>query len=35
MGANEVTAQAVSGQTTGILYRSPFIVFMKGKITLL
>jgi hypothetical protein len=34
MGANGLTVSAAPGQTVSVLYRSPFIVFMKGRISL-
>ncbi|HEX4218806.1 MAG TPA: hypothetical protein VHZ02_10585 [Acidimicrobiales bacterium] len=32
MGENLVTVQVAPGQTPRVNYRSPFLVFMKGKI---
>lgn len=33
MGANRVTVNVVEGQVTRVNYRSPFLIFMKGKIS--
>jgi hypothetical protein len=33
-GANQATVQVAPGQVVQVDYRSPFIVFMKGKLTL-
>lgn len=32
MGENRVTVQVAPGQTPRVKYRSPFLVFMQGKI---
>jgi hypothetical protein len=34
VGANSLSVEVAPGQTASVLYRSPFIVFMKGKISL-
>ena len=34
MGENRVTVPVAAGQTARVNYRSPFIVFLKGKIAL-
>ena len=33
MGANGATVQVTEGRVTQVAYKSPFIVFMKGKIS--
>jgi hypothetical protein len=34
VGANSLQVQVAAGQTVTVAYRSPFLVFMKGKIQL-
>jgi hypothetical protein len=34
MGENRVTVQVAPGHNPRVIYRSPFIVFLKGKIAL-
>ena len=34
MGENRITVQVVAGQTARVHYRSPFLIFLKGPISI-